>query len=204
MVRISKHPDKRKQDLIDAAERLFMTKGYQQTAISDIVREIDVAQGTFYYHFKSKVEILEEVAHKSVRSLVEGLRVVADAGDTGAVASLNDFFRTLFGFGHLNNELIDFIHRESNLMLHDKLAKVTMNRLVPLLSGIIQTGTEEGVFEVPYPVETATFLLLAIGELFHDPKLLSDPEKLKRTRITVEQSVARVLGIKEGCVRISI
>ena len=35
MVRISKDPEERKQELIDTAGKLFMTKGYEQTAVSD-------------------------------------------------------------------------------------------------------------------------------------------------------------------------
>jgi hypothetical protein len=42
-----------------------------------------------------------------------------------------------------------------------------------------------------------------VGELFHDPEVRNNPEGIKKARITVEQCVARVLGIKEGSFRIS-
>jgi AcrR family transcriptional regulator len=203
MPRVSKEPEKRKQDLIEAAKRLFMTKGYEQTAVSDIVKELNVAQGTFYYHFRSKAEILEEVVKGFVFSLVERARFAAERDDIDAVARLNKFFDTLARFGTVNNELIDFIHQETNLPIHDKLAKITMAKVVPLLSKIIRDGTAEGAFKITYPVETAMFLLLAIGEIFHDPGVINDPEKIKRVRITVEQCVARALGMKEGSFRLN-
>jgi len=59
--RVTKVPEERKQELIDTAERLFLEKGYEQTTVADIVREIEVAQGTFYYYFSSKEEILEAI-----------------------------------------------------------------------------------------------------------------------------------------------
>ena len=93
MPRVSKEPEERKQDLIEAAKRLFMTKGYEQTAVSDIVKEINVAQGTFYYHFRSKAEILEEVVKRSIFSLAEKLRLVAENEDLDAVAKLNAFLK---------------------------------------------------------------------------------------------------------------
>jgi AcrR family transcriptional regulator len=43
---ISKDPEKRRSELIEAAERIFAAKGYEETSVSDIVKEINVAQGT--------------------------------------------------------------------------------------------------------------------------------------------------------------
>ena len=64
--RVTKDPEERKQELIDAAERLFMERGYEATAVSDIVQEVGVAQGTFYYYFPSKEEILEAIIEKDM------------------------------------------------------------------------------------------------------------------------------------------
>ena len=43
-----KDPETRRSELINAAEELFLANGYEETAVSDIVRKIGVAQGTFY------------------------------------------------------------------------------------------------------------------------------------------------------------
>lgn len=61
----------RRQELLDIAVELFARNGYHQTKVSDIVRQAGVAQGTFYWYFKSKeaiaLEIIangrEEIAH---------------------------------------------------------------------------------------------------------------------------------------------
>lgn len=204
MARISKDPEKRREELIDAAKRLFITKGYARTAVNDIVKEVNVAQGTFYYHFKSKTEILEEVVKKSILSLVERVRLAADKRDTSAVSKLNEFQDALIRFGNQNSELFDFVHQKSNLVLHDRLAKMTVAKVAPLLSKIIQDGVSEGVFAVNYPVETAKFILLAVGPMFHDPDMITDPEKVEKARITVEQCMARILGIKEGSFRMNL
>jgi len=50
MPRKTKPPEERKVELIDAAERLFSAKGYDETAVSDIVRDLNIAQGTFWYY----------------------------------------------------------------------------------------------------------------------------------------------------------
>ena len=47
MVRITKDPQVRMTEILDAAEELFYVRGYHETAVSDIVKSIGVAQGTF-------------------------------------------------------------------------------------------------------------------------------------------------------------
>ena len=53
-MRISKEPEARKQEILETAMKLFAEKGYEKTSISDIVKEIGVAQGLCYRYFPSK------------------------------------------------------------------------------------------------------------------------------------------------------
>lgn len=49
---------------MNAAEHLFLTKGFLETTVSEIVSQADVAKGTFYHYFKSKDEILEALRER--------------------------------------------------------------------------------------------------------------------------------------------
>ena len=60
MMRISKSPQERKQEIIEAALELFMSQGYEKTSIAMIVERVGVAQGLFYYYFKSKEDVFQE------------------------------------------------------------------------------------------------------------------------------------------------
>ncbi|MFP4976784.1 TetR/AcrR family transcriptional regulator [Paenibacillus sp. CN-4] len=51
----------RRQELLGIAVELFAKNGYHKTKISDIVRQAGVAQGTFYWYFKSKEAIVLEI-----------------------------------------------------------------------------------------------------------------------------------------------
>ena len=53
-MRISKEPEERKQEILETAIRLFAQNGFEKTSISDIAREIGVAQGLCYRYFPSK------------------------------------------------------------------------------------------------------------------------------------------------------
>ena len=64
MARIVKEPEIRHEELIDISEKLFLKNGYEQTAVSEIVKEANVAQGTFYYYFKSKDDVLNAIIER--------------------------------------------------------------------------------------------------------------------------------------------
>lgn len=51
----------RREQILEISLQLFAENGYHKTKISDIVREAGVAQGTFYWHFKSKEAIALEI-----------------------------------------------------------------------------------------------------------------------------------------------
>ena len=50
-----------RQQIVEAANRLFYQRGYNQTSFSDIAEAAGVPRGNFYYYFRSKDEILDAV-----------------------------------------------------------------------------------------------------------------------------------------------
>ena len=58
----NKYPEITEKRILDAALKLFMEKGYEQTTIQDIVNELgDLSKGAVYHHFKSKEDIVDAV-----------------------------------------------------------------------------------------------------------------------------------------------
>ena len=54
--------DKTTRDhIVEAADRLFYRQGYEHTSFADIADVVQISRGNFYYHFKSKDEILDAV-----------------------------------------------------------------------------------------------------------------------------------------------
>jgi TetR/AcrR family transcriptional regulator, transcriptional repressor for nem operon len=54
--------DKTTRDhIVEAADQLFYRQGYEHTSFSDIADAVQISRGNFYYHFKSKDEILDAV-----------------------------------------------------------------------------------------------------------------------------------------------
>ncbi len=53
-----------KNEILNAAQNLFITKGYQKTSISDIMKEVEGAKGMFYRCFQSKEEVMQELGNQ--------------------------------------------------------------------------------------------------------------------------------------------
>ncbi|MEW6444394.1 MAG: TetR/AcrR family transcriptional regulator [bacterium] len=61
--------DRTRQELLEAAARVFARNGYHRPLVSDIVAEAGVGQGTFYRHFKGKREIFEALLEGFIAEL---------------------------------------------------------------------------------------------------------------------------------------
>ena len=58
-----------RQRILDAAENLFYKRGYNQTSFQDISDATDIPRGNFYYYFKTKEDILNDVIEARVVNL---------------------------------------------------------------------------------------------------------------------------------------
>lgn len=63
-----------RQRILAAAERVFGEKGYFPASITDITREAGIAQGTFYVHFKSKLNVFIELLDSLAQVVIETTR----------------------------------------------------------------------------------------------------------------------------------
>ncbi|OXM82465.1 TetR/AcrR family transcriptional regulator [Paenibacillus rigui] len=50
-----------RKHIVELADRLFYQRGYEHTSFADIADSVQISKGNFYYHFKSKDEILAAV-----------------------------------------------------------------------------------------------------------------------------------------------
>ena len=79
---VTKRGQRTRQKVLDAAEQIFGTVGYERASIVEITRTAGVAQGTFYVYFPSKkavfVELVWELNHRLRRSLREATEALVE------------------------------------------------------------------------------------------------------------------------------
>lgn len=71
----------KRDEIIEAADRLFYRQGYEHTSFADIARAVQISRGNFYYHFKTKDEILDAVIQARLAHTREMLSLWETEGD---------------------------------------------------------------------------------------------------------------------------
>lgn len=194
MAKIVKDPEERRLELVEAAERLFASKGYEETAVSDIVKEINVGQGTFYHYFKSKEDILGAVAKKSVAPLGEEVARIAK-GDGDPAGKVNEMLNILLRAISSDTRFMKLLFHRRNYLLHEKIEEAIEAEVLPYLAVMVSRGTAEGRFNSEYPVEFMEFLL--ISAFFTAHHFSSDAEHRRRMRAALEKIASKELGVTD-------
>lgn len=65
-----------RERIVETALSLFETQGYEATTVTEIVRRADIAYGTFFNHFPSKLHLLREVSDLALQDLFENVEEV--------------------------------------------------------------------------------------------------------------------------------
>lgn len=73
---IRKSRSEREKEIISAATRVFLRKGYRGTTMEDIVAETTLSKGGFYHYFKSTREIFFAIMEGYARAEVNHLKAL--------------------------------------------------------------------------------------------------------------------------------
>jgi AcrR family transcriptional regulator len=131
--------------ILSAARRIFLEHGYDAVTIRDVIRETDLACGTFYNYFRTKEEVFRALIEERIAQLTEELRRVR-----GAARSLDEFVHGAYLAGFtavaedpvlysllLRNEaVVRALYKESVLgislkALQDDIADATRRGIMP-------------------------------------------------------------------------
>ena len=161
-MRIAKDGEVRKQELLNSALDLFAEKGYDHTSINEIIEKVGVTKGAFYYYFKSKEQVLDEIVDK-FNSFDAQIFLEVMSQPLGAVEKLSlmhsrglRFIKENPGLAHKSWKAIMSV---GNTKIKHKHGESTHKLFVPILSDLLAQGLGEGSFDVPVPEETVVLLL---------------------------------------------
>jgi AcrR family transcriptional regulator len=65
--------ERRRQEIIQAAYKVFSEKGYHATRIDDITSELNIARGLFYHYFRSKLDIYSQIIEELIVRITDGV-----------------------------------------------------------------------------------------------------------------------------------
>ncbi len=161
--RVSKPPDERREDLLEAARRVFASKGLPNATISDVTEAAGVAKGTFYLYFDSKEALLGALKQRFVDDLVaQALRLYTRVGHDDWWSLADVTVESMIDFLLEHRDLIQVFARDGFQPESASLFGEASGKLRNMFAAGIKAGMEAGAFEVTDPLLTATFLDHAI------------------------------------------
>lgn len=185
-----KKGERRKQDLLNIAYRMFIEKGYENTNVDDIIIEAGIAKGTYYYYFESKEATLEAV----IEMMIEKAENIAKAALMNPVPIPQKLASVVYAFQPNKDEIVitDVLERKENIVMHDKIGKKIVEVAVPILSDIVREGIAQGIFACANVEERVKMLLIMSQNMF-DYGAYSN----KDIEVYVDM-LEKSLGAKEG------
>src|SRR5262245_8832316 len=85
-----------REQIVEAADDLFYRRGFEHTSFQDIADAVEISRGNFYYHFKTKDEILDAVINARIANTQAMLDRWEIEGDTPATR-IESFINILVG-----------------------------------------------------------------------------------------------------------
>lgn len=140
--------ESRRRQLLDGARRAFADRGYHGASIADIIREADVARGTFYLYFESKRAIFDALVDGFVADVEARVqRIDLSPGAPPPLEQLNAILRRLMDLAASQPDLLRILLWEASGLddaSDEKLASFHL-RMFALLRRSLDTGVSMGL-----------------------------------------------------------
>ncbi|MBM6969218.1 TetR/AcrR family transcriptional regulator [Pseudoramibacter alactolyticus] len=149
-MRTTKKPEERKEEIVQTAKRLFVERGYKRTQIKDIVGAVGVAQGLFYYYFKSKEDVMEAVAAEYGTKIFCRIRELVNQ-DISAIQKLMAIYDFFIDAAQQQKALFLEIQNAGGGEVHEKIILDVGGKLIPYISQIIKEGKKNGELSCEAP-----------------------------------------------------
>lgn len=147
----NKYPEETVQKILDAALHLFLKKGYEQTTILDIVKNMGgMTRGAFYHHFKSKEEVLDALGDKLFfdNNPFEKVRKQTDLTGLEKLKLILILSTESSDRNKINIMSVQALQSPTFLK---KLIDNNRNIIEPLYQEIIEEGISDGSIKTDYP-----------------------------------------------------
>ena len=169
--RKEREKERRRQQIMVAAKRVFSDRGFNKATMEDIAQEAELSPGTLYLYFKNKEELYASLSLRILQYLlirVEHVNEEKDSGPEDKLKSLVDAMYDVYEFDPLI--IINMFHLQSSETLKN-LSPQLMSEIKELsrkslgsIAKIFKEGVDQGIFVDRHPLALAdTFWSLFSG-----------------------------------------
>jgi AcrR family transcriptional regulator len=170
---IKKGSDKRanpkmKENILRQAINLFLHKGYRGTTIEDITDSVSITKGAFYWHFKSKDQLLQTIIEHYDTSFVDEFIKIIDSLTGSFLTKYKHYHKYITEFALNNRELcVGFMTLSAELAgsgseIEQKINAIYLKHLI-FLNNLIELGKKEGSISMELDADLTAHAIMAIN-----------------------------------------
>lgn len=154
----NKYPEVTEERILEAAQRLFLEKGYDNTTIQDIVDQLGgLTKGAVYHHFKSKEEILNAVSDRMFFQN-NPFEAVKRHKDLNGLEKLREAARLNQSDSSRVQLTAQMLPLKLDSRLLAELIQSNLHMLTPYYQELLEEGNRDGSLHTEYPRELAELL----------------------------------------------
>ncbi len=160
--RKEREKERRRQQIIVAAKRVFSEKGFNKSTMEDIAKEAELSPGTLYLYFKNKEELYASLSLRILQYLhIRVTHVNKDAAlsPEQKLSALMEAMYDVYDFDPLI--IINMFHLQSSETLKNlsesllEEIKQLSKKSIGAIAKIFQEGIEKGIYVDRHPVALA-------------------------------------------------
>jgi len=193
-----KEAQERRNEILDAADELFGQQGFDGTSTNDILQKVGIARGTLYYHFKSKEDIMDALIERYAERILGAAKEIAANKNSAVYERIIGVVMALNISDDSGKEVIEHMHKPQNALMHQKIQKVIVNEVPPILSEIIREGIEQQLFHTPYPYECMEMIVAYTNTVFDDAMVSLTHDQFASRVQALIFNIERLLGVERG------
>ncbi|MGM0123760.1 hypothetical protein IGI37_001134 [Enterococcus sp. AZ194] len=178
--------DIKRNEILDCAEKLFTTRGYELTTVNAILKEVGIAKGTFYYYFDSKEEVMDA---SIMRIIDEEVDFANNILANKKLSPIEKLMTALFSKPKSNEKkiMIERLYEANNALMKQRAMQRTLEIVCPIYAKMIREGNERKEFSSNNPLADIQFLVAGMQTLY-------DISSIKNSTVQVDiDSILHVL-----------
>jgi AcrR family transcriptional regulator len=153
--------------ILDEGTQLFLKTSFKATSIQDITDNLGITKGAFYWHFKSKEELLLTIIDKYNEEFLERLYARIEAFEGGFVKRFREYHKYINEYAREHGEFcVLFVtlaaemagsHSEA-----ERRIKGVQKKYHEFIESMLVSGKEEGLFFPEYNTTLNAHIIIAI------------------------------------------
>ncbi len=163
LTRKERDKQRREDDFLNAAEKLYAGRGYFQTSMEDVAQEAEYATGTIYRYFASKEELYHKLLIRKGNAYFEMIHGILPDKNTPLErlqAIIHSQVRFFFDNAEFMRIYITEVNAPCDTMNPPEELEKAHTQYMKMLGDILRDGMKEGVFR---KMDVDMLLLAYIG-----------------------------------------